>query len=357
MHRSTRLHVARPYLAITLLAFGLAHTGMVRPAHAQTQQNSAATSGANATAAPAAAPSDATKKAARAAYSDGQRAFEAADYAAATTHFSKANELIPSPHAQYWIALAYDKQGKVAEAYSAYAAFFAYPNHVALGDDKVKTAQARFNELAAIPANVRVTTDPPDASLSVDGSAQIGVSPFALKLTAGKHQLKASAKGHQDQTREVEVQPAQSVEQSFALAPNPVVAAAPAPKPAAKPEPAAPPEVIKERNKVPAYVTLGVAGAAAIAGTIFGIQALGAKSDFDKNPTEKNADSVERNGLIADMAFGVAITLGITGVVLLTSGDEPSEAAHAPAPRKTARLVVAPYASPKGGGAAAQLTF
>jgi hypothetical protein len=274
----------------------------------------------------------------------------------AVTHFSKANELIPSPHAQYWIALAYDKQGKVAEAYSAYAAFFAYANHAALGDEKVKAAQARFKELAAIPANVRVTTEPPDASLSVDGAAQIGVSPFALKLSAGKHQLKASAKGHQDQTREVEVQPAQSVEQSFALAPSLVVAAAPAPKPAAKPEPTPAPEVIKERNKVPAYVTLGVAGAAAIAGTIFGIQALGAKSDFDKNPTEKNADSVERNGLIADMAFGVAITLGITGVVLLTTGDEPAESAQRPAP-KQARLVVAPYASPKGGGAAAQLTF
>jgi hypothetical protein len=188
----------------------------------------------------------------------------------------------------------------------------------------------------------------------VDGSTQGGVSPFALTLTAGKHQLKASAKGYQDQTREVEVQPGQSLEQSFALAANPV--AAPAPKPAAKPEPAAPPEMIKERNKVPAYVTLGVAGGAAIAGTIFGIQALGAKSDFDKNPTEKNADSVERNGLIADMAFGVAITLGITGVVLLTSSDEPAETARRPAP-KMSRLVVAPYASPKGGGAAALINF
>jgi hypothetical protein len=352
MHRSIRS--TRPHLAIVLLTVGLAYTAEIRPALAQTQQNSAATGAAGATAASAAAPSDATKKAARAAYSDGQRAFEGGDYAAAVTHFSKANELIPSPHAQYWIALAQDKQGKTPEAYTAYTAFFAHPGHTALGEEKLKTAQARLTELSAIPANVRVSTEPPDASLTVDGSAQVGVSPFAIKLTAGKHQLKATAKGYQDQSREVEVQPGQSLEQSFALAPAPV--AAPTPKPAAAAKTSTAPAAATERNMVPAYVTLGVAGAAAIAGTIFGIQALGAKSDFDKNPTEKNADSVERNGLIADMAFGVAITLGVTGVVLLTSSDEPSETAQRPAP-KVSRLIVAPYASPKGGGAAAQIKF
>jgi hypothetical protein len=351
MHRPFRSN--HPHL-VALLALGLTCTAGLRPAFAQ--QKSAAAS-ATSSAAPA-GPSDETKKAARAAYSDGQRAFEAADYAAAVTNFSKASELIPSPHAQYWIALAQDKQGKVSEAYAAYAAFFAYANYTALGEEKVKAAQARFKELSAIPANVRVTTEPPDASLSVDGSAQTGVSPFALKLTAGKHQLKATAKGYQEQAREVEVQPGQASEQSFTLAPVPV--AAPAPKPvAAAPQPAAAaaPAAATERSLVPAYVTLGVAGAAAIAGTIFGIQALGAKSDFDDNPTEKNADAVERNGLIADMAFGVAITLGVTGVVLLTSDEAPSEGARAPAPRKMARVVVAPYASPKGGGASALINF
>lgn len=350
MHRSIRS--TRPHLAVTL-AFGLAYSAAVQPAYAQTQPNSAATGASGTSAAPAAAPSDATKKAARAAYSDGQRAYEAGDYAAAVAHFSKANELIPAPHAQYWIAMAQDQQGNVAEAYAAYVTFFANAGHAALGEEKVKTAQVRFNELSALPATVRVVTEPPDASLSVDGSAQPGVSPFALKLTPGKHQLKAGAKGYQDQSREVEVKPAQAVEQSFALAPAPVAAA---PKPTPAVQPASAPAAATERNRVPAYVTLGVAGAAAIAGTIFGIQALGAKSDFDKNPTEKNADSVERNGLIADMAFGVAITLGVTGVVLLTSSDEPSDSAQRTAP-KVARLVVAPYASPRGGGASALVNF
>jgi hypothetical protein len=56
------------------------------------------------------------------------------------------------------------------------------------------------------------------------------------------------------------------------------------------------------------------------------------------------------------MAFGVAITLGVTGVVLLTSDDEPAAAAK-PSPVKAARLQLAPYVGKKSGGASAKLDF
>ena len=109
---------------------------------------------------------------------------------------------------------------------------------------------------------------------------------------------------------------------------------------------------------VPAYVVLGIAGAAGVVGTIFGVKALGSKSDFDKSPTTKSADDTERSALIADMAFGVAITLGVTGVVLLTSDDEPPPPAAASLKsQKRARLDILPYAGPKSGGATAKLTF
>jgi hypothetical protein len=112
---------------------------------------------------------------------------------------------------------------------------------------------------------------------------------------------------------------------------------------------------------VPAYVTLGIAGAGLITGTIFGLQALSKRSDFDDNPTSEGADDVERNALIADMAFGIAITLGVTGVVLLTSDDAGASAAgqDKAAKRKSpgTQVVVAPYAGPTGGGAAARMTF
>jgi hypothetical protein len=110
---------------------------------------------------------------------------------------------------------------------------------------------------------------------------------------------------------------------------------------------------------VPAYVTLGIAGVAGVVGTIFGVKALGSKSDFDKTPTTKTADDTERSALIADMAFGVAITLGVTGIVLLTSDDEPPPATTGllKPKAKGARLDLTPYAGPKSGGATARVTF
>ena len=107
---------------------------------------------------------------------------------------------------------------------------------------------------------------------------------------------------------------------------------------------------------VPAYVTLGIATGAAAVGTVFGIKALGAKKDFDDHPTTSKADEVERNALIADMAFGVAVTLGITGIVLLTTSDEDATQQQAARLEKP-QWQLSPYVSPTGGGAAARVTF
>jgi len=112
---------------------------------------------------------------------------------------------------------------------------------------------------------------------------------------------------------------------------------------------------------VPAYVTLGIATVAAGTGTYFGIRALSAKGDFEDHPTTSKADDVENNALIADMAFGVAITLGVTGIVLLTAPDETQPTAAAKNTRTVAKgtpkLVVAPFVAPKSAGAGALLSF
>jgi hypothetical protein len=119
-----------------------------------------------------------------------------------------------------------------------------------------------------------------------------------------------------------------------------------------------PPPPAQPRSKVPAYVTLGLAGAGAVVGTIFGIMALGAKSDFEAEPTVENADAVDRNALIADMSYAVAITFGVTGAVLLLSRDDaPAPAAAQVTKTKKNKAFIAPYVAPTGGGAAARFTF
>jgi hypothetical protein len=147
----------------------------------------------------------------------------------------------------------------------------------------------------------------------------------------------------------------------MAAAPPPATGA-PAPPPAA---PLAAPPPPAPRSPVPAFVTLGLAGAGAIVGTIFGISALSAKSKFNDSPTTENADKTDRNALISDMSFAVALTFGVTGAVLLLTNDAPppeAKAAHRSLPQKTAaksgpRGFVAPFVAPTGGGAAAFLRF
>jgi hypothetical protein len=305
-------------------------------------------------------PDKKTKDAARKAYTDGEKAFAAGDYTGAFAGFSRANELIPSVQAAYWTAKSIDGQGQIAEAVSAYEMLLADPEFSKLKEEQQADAKARLADLKAkLVGEVSVITTPMGATVSIDGTPQPGETPMMLKLPPGPHKITVIAPGYDAKEVDVEVKGGEKSEQKIELVAKPlppplpaepVIEAAPPPPPPPPPPP---------RSKVPAYITLGIAGAGAIVGTIFGIKALGAKNDFDKVPTGTAADDTERNALIADMAFGVAITLGVTGVVLLTSDDSAAPAAakgYDKLPKK-AKLVVAPYASPKGGGAAAQYSF
>lgn len=308
-------------------------------------------------------PDAATKKAARAAYSAGEKAYQQGNYSEAYDSFKKANDLIPNINAQYWMAMSTAQSGKTAEGYDALSALLADPAHDKLGADKLETARAKLDEIKRTPATVTLTTTPPNATVLVDGTEQKGASPRTLDVSAGAHKITVQAEGFETKTLDVNVKPGEKQSQAIELAAAPPAPATPAPTPVAAPPPPAPkpaappPPPPAERSKVPGIVTLCVAGASAVVGTIFGIQALGAKSDFDKSPTEKNADDAERNSLIADMAFGATLTLGITGIVLLTS-DEPAETPTTATVRKdTAKVELTPYVSPKSGGAFARWKF
>jgi hypothetical protein len=333
------------------------------PAKADATKADASATSTDAKPAAAKPPTKKQKDAARKAYAEGEKAFNSGDYAGAVVAFRKANDAIKSPQADYWIAKALDAQAKTDEAIAAYESFLAEPESAKVGEQKLTDAKSRLDALkATLVAEVAVDTDPPGATVSVDGAPQEGQPPMTLKLTPGKHHITVAAAGYEPKDLDLEVKGGEQLKQSIALMkeapPAPVPASEPPPPPAPPPPAPPPPE---EHSMVPAYVTLGIAGAAAVVGTVFGVKALGSKSDFDKNPTTKSADDTERSALIADMAFGVAITLGVTGVVLLTSDDDtPSSSASAHLKRhqpQRARLDILPYAGPKSGGAQAKLTF
>lgn len=286
-----------------------------------------------------AAPTDAQKDEAKTNFKDGKKAFDAGDFAAALPFFQKADALYPGAAPKYKIAESFDKLGRAEEAVAAYRTFIdSKPSETYA--DRMATAGKRIVELeATLPGVVTIVVTPPGLAglaITVDGAPVQGPE---VRMQPGAHTVVVSADGHQPATQQVNVTGGQKTQMPVNLLP---AAITPPPPPPAEPS--------GERSNVPAYVTLGIAGAGVILGTVFGIQALGAKSDFDEDPTVDNADKAERAALIADMSFGVALTFGITGAVLLFSGDDtPEEAKALP--------VMSPYVGLKGGGMAATWEF
>jgi hypothetical protein len=280
-------------------------------------------------------------------------AHSAGDFVTAAAEFKKAQEAIPSPFAEYWLASSLDKadpeQKNPKGTVEAYELFVTNPGARHVGADKVDEAVARIKTLRALlPATLMVITSPPGASVTVNGEKLEGTTPLTTERPAGAYRVEATVEGYEPLSVDVSLEGGITLEQQMNL-----VKAAP------PPVAAAPPEEAKKRSMVPAYVTAGVAGASLILGTVFGILALDAQSRFNENPSADLADEQERNALICDMALGVAVTLGITSVVLFTAREDASTGKSKGRAVATTRrgVTLAPYASTTGGGARARLTF
>lgn len=310
-------------------------------------------------------PTQKQKDAAKAAFKGAEEKFGKGDYAGALELYKEAEANLPGDRPKYMIALSIDKMGKVVEAVASYQAFLdAKPNEEKM-KDQIAEANNRLKALKETPAKVKLALTPEaPAGLKVkvdDADAQLGAGN-ELALAPGKHKLTIDAEGFETATQEVEVRFAEAKDMPVALTKKPEppppepVASAPPPPPPATTAAAPPPPPPQPRSKIPAYVTLGFAGVGAVVGTIFGIQALSGKSEFNSNPTTEKADEVDRNALIADMSYAVAITFGVTGAVLLFSKETPEEPKAAKVQPKR-RAFVAPYVTPTGGGAAARMTF
>lgn len=310
-------------------------------------------------------PTAAEKETARKHYEAGKKKLDNKEYADALPEFQAANAAVPSPQALEKIALCYDGMNDVANALQAYEQFLQQSEGNAKLEQARDQARERVEALKKMPVPITITSEPMAAQVTIDGQSQTGNSPLRLELPPGKHTVMVTAPGYETEQQEIEIQPGEAPKGlTFTLTkvPEPVVPPPPPPPPATTPPPPPPPppEPVAEKSNVPAYITLGVAGAGAIVGTIFGVKALGNKSDFDDKPNVKDADDAERNAIIADMAFGVAVTMGITGTVLLltnNSGQENKAKVTLPTTARKPTLRVSPYVGRHSGGAAATLTF
>jgi len=287
------------------------------------------------------------------AFKSAQKKFAAGDYAGALPLYKEAEATIPGARPKYQIAVCLDKLGRTDEAVKAYRTFIDSKPDKAKYSDEITEAGKRISALeAALPATVTIKVTPAGAqgvAVKVDGMPADGMQ---LSLAPGEHKVEVMAEGMTPTTETITVKANETRDLEVAL-----TKAAPVPTPDPKPEPTDDELEDGGPSNIPAYVTLGIAGAGVVLGTVFGVQALSAKSDFDDEPTVDNADKAERNALIADMSFGVALTFGITGTVLLISNLAGGEAEEETADEASLVPEVIPYGGTKGGGAAARWTF
>lgn len=124
-------------------------------------------------------PGKAERAAARDAYDKGTASFEHGDYVAALDSFVKANALIPSVQAMYWIAQAQDKLGRVEAAVEAYEAITARSDFAKLSEDKAATVRARLAALKA-PSPPPVDAAPPPVAAPPTPPAESEPSPAAV---------------------------------------------------------------------------------------------------------------------------------------------------------------------------------
>lgn len=300
-------------------------------------------------------------------YAMGEKKYGDKDFAGALTDFQAADAIKSTAHSQRWIGLCHEALGHFPEAVDSYEHFLAaVPKGMDAAADDIK---ARVTKIKGMPAKVHFETTPPGAQVLIDDKA-LGITPTDIDVAPGTHTIKFVLDKYEPNLTSLDAKYASKAEVKATLTAKvdttpPPVAAVPTTPPSSSAPPPPPPAPVEPRSMLPAYITGGLAIAAAGVGAVFGVIALGDKSDFDKNPSSGKADDGENHALIADMAFFVAVTLGVTSAVLfLTRDDAPATGSvgaprvGAAAPKKKAFTITpTPIVTPTGGGMGAVIRF
>lgn len=297
-------------------------------------------------------------------YSDGEKKFKAGDFSGALAEFQAANDIKSTPQAERYIGMCEDQLGHLQEAVSWYDKFLTHvPEKLVAQGDEIRK---RDTEIRALPGKVHVESNPPGATVTIDDKPQPAPTPTDVDLPAGTHTIRFAEQGRLPTEKQIDVGFAstQSVSADLDAEPPPPPPTPPPPVATAPPTTAPPPPPAEPRSLVPALVTGGLAVVAAGVGTVFGVLALNDKSNFDNIPTTSKADDGDTHALIADMAFGVALTFGVTSAVLFFTKDEqpaspPAATASSAGSRrkKDVTLTPTPWVGPRSGGAGLVLRF
>lgn len=299
----------------------VAAIGVASPAQAQ-QQPTAPVATPAATAAPATAEVLAE---ARRAYGEGTEHFNAGRFAEALASFERAFALRANPVVLKPIAECHERLGHVPEAI---AALERYLRELPTAADHAQL-EARLATLRQRPARVSVSSTPDGAQIVVDGESRPQRTPADVDVPPGRHRISANLSGYRATEREVETSPGVPLSVGVTLEREGASSVTPLPPP---------PPVTGRRVSSAVWVATAVAGAAAVAGTVFGIMALSDANDYETAPTQELLDQGQRNALLSDVSFAASVLSAGVAVVVYFADRGRTESAAAPAATSSARM-------------------
>jgi len=310
------------------------------------------------------AQTDEERAGARAAATEGAKAFDEGRYADAIDLFSRAQSLVKAPTHLLYLARAQAKLGQLVAARESYLKI----KRERLADDAPQAfqdaQQSAMSELAALEPRlpyIKVVVEGAGAkayTVTMDGvqmaSALVGVP---IPADPGEHKFQATAEGLQSELASISVKEGAKETIALKLVEAPAAGAAappvatPTAGPDATPSSSAPPTQDTASGggssgmKIGAYAALGVGVVGLGLGTVFALKASSKRSEADdlcnlsggKCPADKkdqinsldsDADSASTVSVAGFVVGGVGVAAGVT---LLLLSSRKSSSARAPA--------------------------
>jgi hypothetical protein len=265
-------------------------------------------------------------------------AFSAGDYDLALQRIESAIKLSDDAGLVANKGLILEKLGRFKEAADAFRDYLAA---AAEGDSKAEMARTL---LARLEPEVRITTTPPGATITIQGEAKpLGTTPIQKRVGAGTHLFLVVLAGYQEVRKVARVVPEKGLKLALTLK-----KIAPPPRPSVK-RPAIKASLVATEKVRSAskggsgswtWISLGGAVLAASAAGLFYTQGLDAAEARDRATQGVDWDAeqsnLEQKNTLYLTSSGVAILAGLVGTYLLISGPAGSPATLSAAPGSAA---------------------
>ena len=288
-------------------------------------------------------------------FRDGKRLFQSEDYKQACHKLAQSYQIDPAGGTVLLLAICYEKQGKLASAWTRYNDALTLAKRDAR-EDRERRAREGLDSVEPKLSYIDLKIDPATqaiagVALSLDGTVLPAISDARLPVDAGKHQLTIRAPNYDSWRAEITVGGPAATE-NVTVPPLQSKPAASTPNALAPPSQNLPvqanqTEQLQERTqhgrvRATAYVIGGVGLAAVAVGSYFGIRAIRLNNQADQicpasscvaaqaAAIPKSEDAI-RDAHLSDVFIGAGSAAVISAAVLwyLYRNDPPASAPYA----------------------------